>query len=347
MNFKDSSITQAVQAFVSEVAARRAMSRLPALTLRLGPAETDVATADGSVVYRAPGRPVEAVKAVAAKFGSGPGKAAALELAPDLAVMNSFVLPAEAPDVLQAIVRNKVEGFAPWPLAHSAVGQRIRSIPGDAAHVTADAVVVSRTLLEECAGELGGFGITVRSASVRLAGDDLVAVDFGGSAEQRDAERRILRVAAVLAAGAACIMGLGLYLAWQAYAEGAHYRAQTDALMARIEGAASGEGGSPLVNAANRLYTERLQNQPAVAVLNELSRLLPADVWLESLTLDGDKIEMKGQGKDVPALIAILEKDATFRDVNFASATQANAERDTDAFAIEAVLEPAPAEAAP
>ncbi len=338
---------QAVRAFFSELAARRALSRQPDLTLHIGLSGTDVAGTGGDVTYRAPGRPAEAVKAVAAKFGSGPGKTAALELSDDLAVTNSFVLPAETPDVLQAIVRNKVEGFAPWPLARSAVGQRILSIPGDAAHVTADAVVVSRGLLEDCAGELGAFGIAVRSAAVRIDGGEAVPVDFGGSEEQRQLERRFLKLAAALGIVAACVMGLGLYLAWQAYSEGAQYRDQTAALMARIQGAASGEGNSALVNAANRLYTERLQRQPAVAVLNELSRLLPASVWLESLTLDNDKIEMKGQGKDIPALIAILEEAGTFRDVNFASATQANAELNADAFAIEALLEQAPAEAAP
>lgn len=338
---------QAVRAFIAELVARRALSRPPAMTLHLGLTETTVSGPGGGILFAAPGRPADAVKAVAVKFSAGPGKTAALELAPELAVTSSFVLPAETPDVLQAIVRNKVEGFAPWPLVHSAVGQRIRAIPGDEAHVTADAVVASRKLLEDCAGELGSFGISVRSAAVRLADDALVPLDFGGGVEQREAERRVFRLAAVSGAVAACVMAVGLVLAWQAYAEGQRYREETAALMARIQGAASGEGGSPLVNAANRLYTERLRRQPAVAMLNELSRLLPGTVWLESLTLDAGKIEMKGQGKDIPALIAILEEAGAFSDVNFAAATQANAERDADAFAIEAVVEQAPGESAP
>jgi general secretion pathway protein L len=287
------------------------------------------------------------VKAIAVKFSSGPDKSAALECAPELAIMNSFVLPAETPEVLQAIVRNKVEGFAPWPLARSAVGQRIRAIAGDEAHVMADAVVVSRGLLEDCASALSAYGISVRSAAVRLADGDLAAVEFGGSEAQRQAERGLVRAAALTGALATCAMAVGLFFVWQAMSEASHYRAQTSALMARIQGEASGEEGSALVAAANRLYTERIQRQPAVAVLNELSRLLPASAWLDSVALDNDKIEMKGQATDVPALISILEEAAIFRDVNFASATQANAGRSADAFAIEAVLENGPAEAAP
>lgn len=343
MSLRDSTLMQAVLAFVSELAARRALSRQPALTLRIGPDGTEVTNAAGEVLFRVQGRPVDAVKAVADKCSSGPGKTAVLEFAPGLAVTSSFVLPAETADVLQAIVRNKVESFAPWPLARSAVGQRIRAISGDAAHVTADAVVVSRSLLEECAGSLADSGIMVRSAAVRLTDDALVPVDFGGSEEKQSAERRFLKVATGMAALAACVMGLGLYLGWKSYAEGSYYREQTAALMARIQGAASGEGSSALVNAANRLYTERVQRPPAVAVLNDISKLLPSNVWLESLTLDNGKIELKGQGKDIPSLIALLEKSGTFREVNFTAATQANAELNSDAFSIEAVLEQAPA----
>lgn len=347
MNLEDSAIMQAVRAFVAELAARRAFARSPALTLRVRPSGCEAIGQAGETLHQAAGRPVEAVRAVAMKLGGGPGKTAALECSQGLAVMSSFVLPAETADVLQAIVRNKVEGFAPWPLARSAVGQRIRAIADDPAHVMADAVVVSRGLLEDCAGELGGFGIAVRSAAVRLEDETLVPVDFGGSAEQQGAERRFRNVAAGFAAVAACVMASGLYLAWQAYSEGAHYREETAALMARIQGAASGEDGPAIVNAANRLYTERLQRLPAVAVLNDLSRLLPANVWLESLTLDNDKVELKGQGKDIPPLIEILEEASTFRDVNFSSATQANAELNSDAFSIEAMLEQVPAGASP
>ncbi len=338
---------QAVRAFVAELATRRALSRQPALTLRIGPAATEVVGTSGDVLHRAEGRPPDAVKAIAVKFSSGPDKSAALECAPELAIMNSFVLPAETPEVLQAIVRNKVEGFAPWPLARSAVGQRIRAIAGDAAHVMADAVVVSRGLLEESAAAMSAYGISVRSAAVRLADGELVSVEFGGSEEQRQAERSLVRAAAVAGALAACVMGVGLYLVWQAVSEASDYRKQTAALMARIQGTAGGEGGSALVTAANRLYTERLQRQPAVAVLNEVSRLLPQTAWLDSLALDNDKIEMKGQATDVPALIAILEGAPMFRDVNFAAATEANAERSADAFSIGAKLELALAEAAP
>lgn len=337
------SLLDAVRAFIVELSLRRSLSRRPDVLLHIDPAKTDMVNAKGEVEFRAACRPAEAVKAVAIKFSSGPAKTAGLAFSPDLAVMNSFILPVETDDVLQAIIRNKVEGFAPWPLSRSVIGQRIREIPGDAAHVAADAVVMSRGLLEECAAELGAYGMAVRTAAVHLADGAVVQLDFGGQEEKRAAERRFLKIALGFGGVAACALVAGLYLVWQAYAEGASYQDQTAALMARMQGGGSGAGDSGLVNAANEIRTQRLQAQPAVAVLNDLSKLLPANVWLESLTLDNGTVELKGQGKDIPSLIQLLENSGAFQNVNFAAATQLNAELNADAFSIEAVLEQASA----
>jgi Tfp pilus assembly protein PilN len=76
-------------------------------------------------------------------------------------------------------------------------------------------------------------------------------------------------------------------------------------------------------------------------VLNELSEILPQSVWLGSLSLEDARLEIKGQGSDIPSLIDVLEQSAAFRDVNFSSATQFDAERNQQAFSIGATLEPA------
>lgn len=346
MDFRDSGVVQAVRAFVEELSASRALSRQPGVTLWVSPAAIDAGGSGGVPPFHMSGRPQDVVKAAAEKIGAAPGMAAALEFGPGLTVADSLVLPAEAEDVLRAIVRNKVESFAPWPLSHSVVGHRVREIPGDAAHVAVDAVVVSRNLLDDLAAQLGQSGITVVSAAARLEDGAVVPLDFGGQEERAGALRRAVWLGAGLAALAACVMGVGLFLDWQSYSEAAQYRQETERLMASLQGSA-GDGGPPLVNAANRLYAERLRRPPAIAVLNELSRLLPQTVWLSALTLDNEKLELKGQGSDIPALIKLLEGSGTFRDVNFSAATQLNEELNSDAFAIEAVLEQAPAKAAP
>lgn len=336
---------EAVRAFAAEMAARRVILRAPATTLRIRPSGIDVLRAEGArreLLLTASGAPAEALEMVFTRLGPALDKDAALEFTSGLAVVSEIVLPAESPEILGAIVRNKVEGLAPWPLAQCVYGQRIKAIPGDPAHVAVDIAVVSRTLLEQIDDGLAAHGTTVRLASVHLQDDDVVRIDFGDEEERRAAERRMIMLGAATAAVLAAVTGFGLFLAWQASSELSGYRSETAQLMERLKASAAGADETPFVAAANGLAERRRQRASAVSVLNEVSGLLPESVWLSRFALDGDKLELRGQGTDVPALIAILEASAAFSNVNFAAATQLNEELKSDAFSIGATLDPAP-----
>ena len=109
--------------------------------------------------------------------------------------------------------------------------------------------------------------------------------------------------------------------------------------MESLRNADAAKGATPLLAAANSLHDRRRDRPPAIAVVDELSKLLPQNVWLESLSLDDARLELKGQGSDIPALIAVLEGSPALKDVNFAAATQLNEELKSNAFSIGATLE--------
>lgn len=343
-------LTGAVNTLVAEMATMDMLVAEPAATLRVRPSGIDVLKAETprtELLFTATGRPLEAVKSVIAKLGSGLPRDCALEFAPGLAVTDRMALPAESHEILKAIVRNKVESIAPWPLAQSVFGLRISPIPGDPAHVTADVAVVSRTLLDDLAATLAAAGTAVKAARVRTADDETLPVDFGAEEKVREAEQRARRFASGLAVIAALISVYGLFLVWQSYREMAADQERTAALMESLRNADAAKGGTPLLAAANGLHDRRRDRPAAIAVVDELSKLLPQTVWLESLALDDAKVELKGQGSDIPALIAVLEASPAFKDVNFAAATQLNAELNSDAFSIGAALEGVSSEAPP
>ncbi len=58
------------------------------------------------------------------------GTGATLRFSAAQAVNKRVVLPAEAADVIGAIIRNKVEGLAPWPLNQAVWGYRAAPVPG-------------------------------------------------------------------------------------------------------------------------------------------------------------------------------------------------------------------------
>jgi len=341
--------TGAVKAFISELAAQNVLVAQPATTLRIHETGIDVLRRDAQREERlltSAGRPQDALSQVVDTLGTGLGRDCALEIAPGLILASRMILPAETDDILRAIVRNKVESIAPWPLAQSLYGQRIEAVPGDAAHVAVDVGVVSRALLEDIAGRLAAAGTVVKAAALRLPSGESLRIDFGSEEEKRDARKRATRLATILAAVAGAAAVLGFMLVWQSSSQLAAAREETARLTASLRPDAAG-GATSLVQAANILHERRRLRPSAVAVMNELSEVLPQTVWLDSLSLDDVRIDIKGKGSDIPALIDILEQSPSFMDVNFASATQFNAESNAESFSIDAMLEAVAEETSP
>ena len=332
----------AVKAFVAEMAVRNLLMHEPPLTLRLRPDGADMLMSEGSrseTAHSVSGRPHQAVKDLLTRHGIASGTACGLEFAPGLAITSRMILPAESPDVLKAIVRNKVEGIAPWPLSQSLFGHRSAAIPGDPAHVAVDVAVVSRALLEETTDRLAASGVVVKAASVQLRDGQKLRIDVGAEEEIRRASARALRLGWGVATLAGIVAAAGLGVLWFSWSQATQYQQKAADLMASLKSADTAQAGTPLLAAASSLHQRRRERPPVIAVIDEVSKLLPQTVWLEGLSLDNARLELKGQGSGIPALIDILEQSGSFRDVNFASATQRNADLNADAFSIEATLD--------
>lgn len=73
-------------------------------------------------------------------------------------------------------------------------------------------------------------------------------------------------------------------------------------------------------------------------VIKELTVLLPGDVWLKSLVLDKDALEIRGEASAASDLISILEGSKMFRDVEF-SAPITRTRGNKDKFTVRMQLE--------
>lgn len=295
----------------------------------------------------APGRPAEAATALVQRMGGRISGDAGIEFPADQAVTRQIMLPAEPETVLRAITRNKVEGLAPWPLAQCLWGMRIRPATGETRQVAVDVAVISRAAFDEIAAVLRQAGAAVRVLSVRLADGGTVAIDFDGGDERRKARAGAGRLAKLAAAALLAAAAFGGYEIYRSYAALWRLEAETASAAAALRTPAGGVAETPLAAAANNLRQLRLQRPPVVALLDDLSALLPNTVYLEALALNDGKLELKGQGSDIPALIAILESSPLLRDVNFAAATERGQESGANAFTLNARFEPDADGAAP
>jgi general secretion pathway protein L len=344
-------LSSPVLALAEELALRRASGEQPAMEVRVRAGGVDVLRVRGGseeMLMTAAGRPQPALQEVTRQLATKLASEVEISFAADQSISQQVVLPQQPIEVLRAIVRNKVEGLAPWPLAQCLYGMRVSTIPGDPQHVSVNVAVVSRALLDDLAATLRQSGVEPKVLSVLLPDGDSVAIELGGDEVRRFARRRVVGIAKAAAATLLLLSGLGLFWIYRTSAEASRLEEQTASLMSSLKPGGTPAGETPLLSAANRLFETRGDRLPVVAVLNEVSKLLPDNVYLVALILDGDQLNIKGRGTGVPDLIQILEASPDLQGVNFAAATELDQNSNTDAFSLIATLEKAPpAEAAP
>jgi len=334
-----------VLALAEEMALRRVSGEHPATVLRVRAGGIDALRMKGragELLVSAPGRPQQALQDIVRQLATGLGNQIELSFSADQSISQQIALPQQPVDVLRAIVRNKVESLAPWPLAQCLYGMRVSPIPGDPQHVSVDVAVVSRALMDDLAATLRLAGAEVKAISVLLPDGDSVPIELGGDEVRRKARSRAAQLAKTAAAVLALLTGLGLYWVYHTSAEASRLEDESAGLMASLKPGGAPAGETPIVSAANRLYQARRERLPVADVLNEISRLLPDSVHLLSLDLQGEQVTIKGQGTGVPGLIQILETSPAFQAVNFAAATELDQNSNADVFSLIATLEKAP-----
>ena len=264
-----------------------------------------------------------------------------LRAGPGRSVTTRLALPAATADVLPQVVRNKVESLAPWPISEVMWGYRLAG-PPQGGHIQVDVGIVSRktalALLDKV--ESAGMKITRFEVGRGDTGTEGIEIDIHGDDRRLMMRGRVKTVMSVVLAVALLIGGYGGYLAYQTAAETAAVEAEIAEVQASLRNKDGNGAASQKLVQANMLFSRKRETRPVLELFNTLSTLVPDGIWLSGLEIDGKTVTISGRGNQVPGVIATLESSDTFSDVNFASATQREADAAADSFSISAVVEP-------
>ena len=271
--------------------------------------------------------------------GSG-RKDTLLRIGSSRAVIKQIQLPAAALEVLPAVIRNKVESLAPWPLAEAMWGYRIAG-PAQSGQLDVEVGIVSRKLVEGLMTSLGEGGVKITHLDIGdgTAEKTGIAIDFMGADRSQKMRRRFSRLMTLAAAASAGVAGYGLYLVFTTQAGLWDVEQRSAALKtALVRGNSGSEAGTRLAE-ANRIFARKKDTPPFVVLLNNLTELVPDGTWLDGIVYNGARLTINGKGVEITKVIASLEKSSYFADVNFAAATQRDADLNIDSFSISALVE--------
>ncbi|MCB1379280.1 MAG: PilN domain-containing protein [Alphaproteobacteria bacterium] len=287
------------------------------------------------------GSPEEVLGEARRKLARKLRKAVRVRFAAENAVVKHIALPAGTLDVLPAIIRNKVEGLAPWPLQRAIWGHRLGSGTAEPGQIGVDVGVLSREFVETAMQGLSGPGLAVNAVDIGQGPEDgeSIALDLTSGRRTKSARQLSAWIFAILAIVAIGIGGNGLYLALATQHRLDAIDTRISRLRQSIAGADQGTPATARLAEANKIYLKKQDIPPVVVIFNAISELLPDGVWLSQVKYGAAKVTISGQGTSIPMLIETFEKSKVFKDVNFASATQRDDEGGSDRFSISAVVE--------
>ncbi len=270
---------------------------------------------------------------------AGAGRRIRLRLGRERAVVKTLSLPEGARDVLAAVIRNKVESLAPWPLEEAIWGYRetAGSQPG---HIGIEIGIASRRTVETLLAALARSGITADRLDIAAAAlaEDGIAIDVHGAARIERARQWVMRTLAAAAAVAALAGGLGLYLALSAQAELGAVEQRGEALTRALTGGAVGGTGDKLAF-ANSVYERKKTERPLIAILNTLTSVVPDGIFLNGLDYEDNAVTLTGRGNGASEVIGLLEGSDVFAAAAFSSATQRDPNSNAEIFSISATIE--------
>ncbi|MBB1059075.1 PilN domain-containing protein [Marilutibacter spongiae] len=251
-----------------------------------------------------------------------------------------LVLPAAAADRLRDVVGFEVDRQTPFDVADVAYDARLLGRRERDGQLDVELVVVPRSALAPQLAALGALADGL--AGIDVAGEDGQPIGVNLlPPEQRRQQRDPWRVwnwgLATLA-----VLATGLML-WQVLQ---NRRAAAEAFEARIaDQAAAGRQAAEkrqrlvsLIEGQAFLDATRAKRPTSVEVIDELTRRLPDNTYLEKLSLEDQRMMLIGLSSEAPALISRLQGAPYWRSPALAGALQPDPTSGRDRFTLTAEL---------
>jgi|SRR5690348_3334920 len=226
---------------------------------------------------------------------------------------------------------------------------RVNAAPAPAGQVALDLYAAPRTELDPMLERLAAIGVHPDCVDVQAANGALAGVDLlppGRRPRRPDKRRRLNWMLA-----AACALLVVLVLAqWLGNRRAALAKMQDEVDAMRAQATQSEQLRAQLtaaVAASQFLVKRKAENPPPLAVLDELTRRMPATAWLDAMTLDDSGgLDIKGEADKAAALVDKLGGSKVFGEPKLQGVIQPDPATGKERFELTArVRQQAPANA--
>lgn len=243
----------------------------------------------------------------------------ALMLPPGRVLCKTLTLPLATEENLRQVLEFQIEQHTPFSPGEVYFGYRVLARDFQRGQLTLEFAATPRDAVDQALKTLNGWGAPVRAvvAENMLAANELVNLL---PAAQGKAPSRLMRGLNPWLAGLLVLLALGAMampllikreavVQLQPWVEKGKQAAQAaDALRRQLE---------TRVDQHNYLLEKRQALPPVIMALEELTRVLPDDTWVQQLDIKGKELQIQGETASSFRLIGLFEQSAMFHDANF------------------------------
>jgi general secretion pathway protein L len=272
--------------------------------------------------------------------------AAVLGLGRKQAMIKNLSLPRAVEENLEGMLKLEMDRHTPFTAEDVFFTQRVVSRDRSSEKITVELVVVPKRTAAEFMDRLATIGIMVSSMVVRLQDGAPEAGDFVAFTELlkvnekvrsqsaiRQNRRRLALAVLVLAISALLIPAIHDGLVGRSL--------QQEVDTARLSAEKAQDARKQLLaleQPGEEFLLLRSSTPLAIAVLNEVTRIVPDHTWLDRVEVDQGMIRLHGESEQAAVLLALFENSTLFSDARFSSTITRNARSERDRFAIEATI---------
>jgi general secretion pathway protein L len=269
----------------------------------------------------------------------------AVSLDPSLVFETSIDLPAAAEGSLDAILQHQIERLVPLSAAETCFAHRIIARVPPAGTLRVALTIAKNATIAAGLAAARAAGLDPRLVIVprpeRAPGDGVILWRAGSGPAEASGHRR-LRRALEIAAVVFAFLAYGIYV---------HRLDQIrDDLQTRIDHAkpvaAAVQSLAQQVDETDQalaFFRTRRNEVPPLAILDELTRLIPTDSWVKQLTVHGRTVEIDGNSPHASDLVSRVEGSAMFNNPRFRSPITLAPDGKSERFDLSLDIKPEPA----
>ena len=262
----------------------------------------------------------------------------------NLVLRRVLTLPAAVQENLRTVLGFELDRQTPFKPDQVNFDSRILPHEAAAKQISVELALVTRERMQAALTEIDGLAATLSGVDAIDGNGRRMGFNFLPAAQR--VSRRNTWLLLMLGLGAAALLFLLIGMARITSNRAAAVEQLTAEVEARRDEARKVQKLRDELDAAaagaNFLAIEKARQPSTLLLLDELTRLLPDDTFLERLSVSRGELSINGQSSQAPKLVELLQASKLLRSPALSGPIQPNARSGKDTFNITAGYGPAP-----